>query len=103
MPQFNAAGAQVLGVSADHAATLDAWVKVNPIKHTLASDFRRTMLPGYDAMVTDEKSPIYRYAKRAYIIIDSKGVVRYVKVMDNPLDLLQPEDLLKALKESGAS
>jgi len=103
MPQFEAAGAQVLGVSADHAATLDAWVKQNPIKHSLASDFRRTMLPGYDAMVTDEKSPIYRYGKRAYFIIDSKGVVRYAKVMNNPLDLLQPEDLLKALKESGAS
>ena len=103
MPQFNAAGAQVLGVSADHVATLDAFVKVNPLKQGFASDFRRTMLPTYDAMVTDEKSPIYRYAKRAYFVIDSKGVVRYVKVMDNPLDLLQPEDLLKALKDSGAS
>jgi peroxiredoxin len=103
MPQFEAAGAQVLGVSADHPATLDAWVKQNPIKHTLAADFRRTMLPGYDAMVTDEKSPIFRYGKRAYFVIDSKGVVRYIKVMNNPLDLLQPDDLLKALKESGAS
>ena len=103
MPQFNAAGAQVLGVSADHVATLDAFVKQNPLKQGFASDFRRTMLPAYGALVTDEKSPIYRYAKRAYFVIDSKGVVRYVKVMDNPLDLLQPEDLLKALKESGAS
>ena len=102
MPQFEAAGAQALGVSADHAATLDAFTKQNPLKHTLASDFRRTMLPGYGAMVTDEKSPIFRYAKRAYIVIDRQGVIRYVKVMDNPLDLLQPDDLLKALKESGA-
>jgi len=103
MPQFEAAGAQVLGVSADHVATLDAFVKQNPLKRTLASDFRRTMLPGYDAMVTDEKSPIFRYGKRAYFVIDRQGVIRYVKVMDNPLDLLQPDDLLKALKESGAS
>jgi hypothetical protein len=28
------------------------------------------MLPGYGALVTDEKSPIYRYAKRAYFVID---------------------------------
>jgi peroxiredoxin len=103
MPQFEAAGAQVLGVSADHIATLDAFAKQNPMKQVLASDFRRTMLPTYDAMVTDEKSPIYRYAKRAYFVIDSQGIVRYVKVMDNPLDLLQPEDLLKALKDSKAS
>jgi len=103
MPQFEAAGAQVLGVSADHVATLDAFVKQNPLKHALASDFRRTMLPAYDALVTDEKSPIYRYAKRAYFVIDRQGVVRYVNMMTNPLDLLDPQDLLKALKDSGAS
>jgi peroxiredoxin len=61
------------------------------------------MLPAYGAMVTDEKSPIYRYAKRAYFVIDREGVVRYVKIQDNPLDLLEPEDVLKAVRESGAS
>ena len=61
------------------------------------------MLPAYGAMVTDEKSPIYRYAKRAYFVLDREGTVRYVRVMDNPLDLLEADDLLKALRESGAS
>ena len=60
------------------------------------------MLPAYEAMVTDEKSPIYRYARRAYFILDRQGVVRYVKIQENPLDLLNPEDVLKALKETGA-
>ena len=46
---------------------------------------------------------IYRYAKRAYFVIDKNGVVRYVKVQTNPLDLLKAEEVLKALKESGAS
>ena len=32
-------------------------------------------------MVTDEKSPIYRYAKRAYFIVDRNGVV---KVREGP-------------------
>jgi peroxiredoxin len=73
------------------------------IKHPLLSDFRRQMLPAYGAMVTDDKSPIFRYAKRAYFIIDRQGIVRYAKIMDNALDLLKPEDILKALKESGAS
>jgi peroxiredoxin len=54
-------------------------------------------------MITDEKSPIYRYAKRAYFVIDREGTIRYVKIQDNPLDLLEPEDVLKALRESGAS
>lgn len=88
-------------MSADHIATLDGWTKQNKINYLLLSDFRRTMLPAYDAMVTDEKSPIYRYAKRAYYVIDKNGVVRWAKVEANALDLLDPAEVLKALKESG--
>ena len=91
-----------MGVSADHAATLEAFTKQQNVKHLLLSDFRRTMLPAYDAMVTDEKSPIYRYAKRAYFILDREGIVRYVRIQTNPLDVLKAEEVLKALKESGA-
>lgn len=89
-------------MSADHPATLAAWVKQNPIKHTLLADFRRQMLPVWGAMVTDEKSPIYRYGKRAYFIIDKHGVVKFMKIMDNALDLLSGEEILAALKASGA-
>jgi peroxiredoxin len=91
-----------VGVSADHIETLDGWTKQNKINYLLLSDFRRTMLPAYDAMVTDEKSPIYRYAKRAYFVIDKNGVVRWSKVEANALDLLDPAEVLRALKESGA-
>lgn len=102
MPKFEAAGAQVVGVSADHVSTLDGWSKQNKVSYPLLSDFRRTMLPTYDALETNEKSPIFRYAKRAYFIVDKQGVVRWAKVEANPLDLLDPAEVLKALKESGA-
>jgi peroxiredoxin len=91
-----------VGVSADHAATLKAFTDANGVKHLLLSDFRRQMLPTYGAMVTDEKSPIFRYAKRAYFVVDRQGIVRYAKIQENALDLLKPEEVLKALKESGA-
>jgi peroxiredoxin len=93
----------VVGVSADHSATLHAFTEANKIHHLLLSDFRRQMLPAYGAMVTDEKSPIYRYAKRAYFILDRQGIVRYMKVQDNALDVLTPDEVLKALKESRAA
>lgn len=88
----------MVGVSADHVATLNAFVKENHTQHLLLSDFRRQMLPQYDAIVTDEKSPIYRYAKRAYFIIDKSGTIKFVKVMDSGLDLLNPEEVLAAVK-----
>jgi peroxiredoxin len=92
-----------VGVSADHAATLDGFIKANGTKHLLLSDFRRTMLPGWGALETNEQSPIFRYAKRAYFIVDRQGVLRYQKIQTNALDLLNPEEILKALKESGVS
>ena len=67
-----------MNVNADHIATLDAFAKTNNTKQLLLSDFRRQMLPAYDALVTDEKSPIFRYAKRAYFVIDKEGVIRHV-------------------------
>ena len=91
-----------MGVSADHPATLEAFAKQNNVKHLLLADFRRAVLPAYGAMVTEEASPIYRYARRAYFVIDREGVVRYQKIQANPLDLLDPQDVLKAFKESGA-
>ena len=61
------------------------------------------MLPAYGAMITDEKSPIYRYAKRAYFILDKNGTVKFTKVMDNPLDLLDANEVLRQIRESGAA
>ena len=103
LSQFEAAGAQVVGVSADAPGTLVAFTKENNIHHPLLSDFpRRTMLTAYDAVITDPASPIFRYAKRAYFIVDRQGVIRYMKVQQNPLELLKPEEVLQALKDSGA-
>ena len=101
LPQFEAAGAQVVGVSGDAWQALAAWKAQNSIKHLQLSDFRRQMLPAYGALVTDEQSPIFRYPKRAYFIIDRSGVVKFAKVLDNPLDLLEPQEVLVALKASG--
>lgn len=91
-----------MGVSSDHVATLDAFAKQQGVKHLLLSDFRRTMLPAYDAMETNEKSPIFRYARRAYFVIDREGILRYKKIQANALDLLKPEEVLQAFKDSGA-
>ncbi len=80
-----------------------AFAKENNIHHPLLSDFpRRTMLTAYDAVITDPASPIFRYAKRAYFIVDREGVLRYMKVQQNPLELLKPEEVLQALRDSGA-
>ena len=89
-------------MSVDVQNTLVVFAKTNHIKHLLLSDFRRQMLPAYGAVITDEKSPMYRYGQRAYFILDKNGTVKWMKILDNPLDLLQPEEVLAALKQVGA-
>jgi peroxiredoxin len=89
-----------VGVSTDHHLALAAWQKDQSSKQLLLSDFRRQMLPAYGAMNTAEGSPTYRYAKRAYFIIDKTAIVKFVKVMENPLDLLDPAEVLKTVKAS---
>ncbi len=101
LPQFEAAGAQVVGISADAPQALAAWSKELGIHHPLLGDFRRQVLTQYGALVTDEKSPIYQRGKRAYYVIDKNGVVRFMKVMDNPLDLLEASDVIAAVKAAG--
>jgi glutaredoxin-dependent peroxiredoxin len=93
-------GAQVVGISTDHYLALAAWQKDQGSKQMLLSDMPRKMLPAYGAMQTDENSPVYRYAKRAYFIIDKTGTVKFAKVMDNPLNLLDADEVLKAVKAS---
>ena len=92
-----------MGVSGDAWQALAAWRKDLNIKHLQLSDFRRQMLPSYGALVIDEASPIFRYPKRAYFIIGRDGTVKFVKVLENPTMLLEPSEVLAALKASGAS
>jgi len=88
-------------MSADHPLAIAAFVKDQNVKHLLLGDFRRAVLPQYDALVTDPASPVFRYGKRAYFIIDRQGTVKYMKVMDNPLNLLNADEVLEALKTAG--
>ena len=91
-----------MGVSTDHHLALAAWQRDQSSKQLLLSDFRRQMLPAYGAMQTNEASPVFRYAKRAYFIVDKTGTVKFVKVMENPLDLLDPAEVLQAVKASAS-
>ena len=101
LPQFEAAGAQVVGMSSDAGPALVAWAKELKLHHVLLGDFRRQVLPKYDAIFTDDKHPLYLRGKRAYYVIDKNGIVKFMKVQDNPLDLIEPADLLAAVKAAG--
>ncbi len=99
LPKFESRNAQVVGISTDFQPTLAAWSEKMGLTFPLVSDFSRQTLEAYGFLDTDPKSRLYRYAKRAYAIIDKTGTVRYLKVLDKPGDLVSDDELLAELEK----
>ncbi len=73
MPDFAAAGATVIGVSADDIATLNRFsVSECQSKFAVASDADRKVMTSYDAKV-----PLLGFAKRTSYVIGQDGKVRF--------------------------
>lgn len=86
-----------MGISTDFPPAAAAWSEKLGLTFPLVSDFSRQTLQAYDFLDTDPTSRLYRYAKRAYVIIDKAGIVRYKKILDNPRDLVPNDELLAEL------
>ena len=106
MPKFEAANAQVLGVSVDFNDANKAWAEKLGLTYPLLSDTRRQMAKAYDVLNDDpkmaedpQKIPTYLRAKRAWFVIDKQGVIRYVKVGAPGEPLLPNDEILKVLSE----
>ena len=86
-----------MGISTDFPAALAEWSTKLGLGFPLVSDLGRKTLEAYDILDTDPKSRLFRYAKRAYVIIDKTGIVRYKKVLDSPGSLVPDDELLAEL------
>ena len=86
-----------MGISTDFTPANAAWAEKMGVTFPLVSDMPRTTLQAYDFLDTDPKSRLYRYSKRAYVIIDKTGVVRYKKILATPRDLVPNDELLAEL------
>lgn len=105
LPKFEAANAQVLGISVDFNAANTVFAEKLGLKFPLLSDTRRTMTRDYGvlndnpALAGDAKRIAgYLRAKRSWFIIDKAGIVRYAKVED-PRGIMPNDELLEALEK----
>jgi len=73
------------------------WSEKMGLTFPLVSDLARTTLEAYGFLETDPKNRLYRYSKRAYVIIDKTGTVRYKKVLQSPKELVTNDELLAEL------
>jgi mycoredoxin-dependent peroxiredoxin len=93
---FQAENTEVLGISANAPFSQKAFADFAKIAYPLLSDRDGKVMVAFG--VYDEPR---RVAKRAYVIIDKEGVVRYLDIRpsNTEKDLLSTDELLGAVKK----
>ena len=93
LPKFDHANAVVFGISTDSVWSHKAWKDNLKLKHNLLSDIKRKVCQDYGLFI-----PEANINKRATVIVDKSGVVRYVKVQEI-LTARDDNEILKALEQ----
>ncbi len=92
-PKFSSSDTEILGVSIDSVYSHKAWADSLGLKHRLLSDMGGTVAKKYGMYLEDKF-----ITKRATVVIDKHGVVRFVKVQEI-LAQRDDQEILNALKD----
>ena len=93
---FEAAGAQVVGISCDSIYSHDAWAKsLGGISYPLLADIHRDVVKRYGI-----HWPELNACHRATFVIDRQGVVRFVAAL-RPRRAPDPAKILAEVKKLG--
>ena len=93
LPRFEDAGSVILGISTDSTFSHKAWREHLKLRQTLLSDIKRKVCKDYGLYIEEAN-----INKRATVIVDKKGVVRYVKVQEI-LTARDDQEILAELKK----
>lgn len=86
----------MLGISTNHPASQKAFAKQLGLDYPLLSAFDHPeVIESYVGWQDKER----RLSRRAYFVIDQKGIIRFKRVMENPADLLPMEEIRKVLED----
>lgn len=92
-PKFSSSDTEILGVSIDSVYSHKAWADSLGLKHRLLSDMGGTVAKKFGMYLEDKF-----ITKRATVVIDKQGVVRFVKVQEI-LAQRDDQEILNALKD----
>lgn len=105
MPKFEAANAQVLGITVDIEEANKAWVEKMGVTYPVLSDKGRVMAKAYGVLdeapkLLEDPNTIrlYMRPKRSWFIIDKAGIIRFIKTTA-PTVVIPNDELLQVLRE----
>ena len=86
--RYNIANAQVLGISVDSVFTLAKYKEEQGYNFPLLSDFNKDVSTQYETIYTSFTDMMMNgVSKRSAFIIDKKGIIQYVEVLESAGDL----------------
>ncbi len=90
---FGSVNAKVFGISVDSVPTLKEFKSKHGIGIDLLSDFKRDICRAYGTLIEDT-----HFSRRAYVIVDKQGVVRWAFVEAELGDCRDNAELLDQLR-----
>ena len=82
---FNSVNATVFGISVDTPFTLKEFARQNSLNFDLLSDFNKDAIQKFD-VVNPDMGGLKGIARRAVVVVDGQGVIRYREVTPTPGD-----------------
>src|SRR3954469_4665837 len=96
--KLGSTGGRVLGISTDTFFALKAWGDQQKFDFPLLSDYNKEAIRAYD-VVNPDMIGLKNIAKRAVIVIDTGGVIRYREALDDARNEPDYTKLRQALKQ----
>ena len=97
---FEAAGATLLGVSADSAFSQNAFREEHGLEFSLVSDMDRNAIEDYGVRIDIGDLGLMGVANRSVFVVDDAGEVSYSWVADDPTNEPDYEELLDAVESA---
>jgi len=83
LSRYSELDAQILAISVDSPFTLAKFKEENNFNFPLLSDFNKEVSKSYHALYETFVKGLKGVSKRAAFVIDKKGVIKFVEVLEN--------------------
>jgi peroxiredoxin len=96
---YNNVNAKVLGISVDSLHTLARFKEEQKLNFTLLSDFNKSVSAAYGSLYETFGYNMKGVSKRSAFVIDKRGIIRYIEVLENAGEIPHFEEIQQSLSQ----
>ncbi len=96
---YNGLNAEVFGISVDSLFSLGKFKEEQKLNFDLLSDFNKTASKDYKTIYDTFVCEMRGVSKRSAFVIDKKGILKYIEVLENAGEIPNFDAILRVLKD----